>query len=225
MKAEIVAEPAGMEFRTDKVQAHAGLAASGWRRRKWRPDAQIDAVIRHAYTLAVQGNDRQAIKRASQTLGWPRYAVIQRAAELGLARIKELDWSLEEIAILRANTQYGHLVIRRRLAEAGFKRSRTAIVIKRKRLDLVRAYDGYSATQLAGLMGIDAHFIVDAIKRGWLGGERRGTARTEKQGGDTYFIKQAAVKTFLFAHPEQWDLRKVDQRWFLDLLTDGEISR
>src|ERR1035441_6602786 len=103
-----------MQFAAQKDK-HAELLLAGARRRKWRPTAEIDAAIREGYRLLIEQNDRQALKRAARLTGWPKYKVTRCGAELGLARVKEAAWSLEEVAILEANGQYGPPVIAKRL--------------------------------------------------------------------------------------------------------------
>jgi hypothetical protein len=219
----IVAAPE-VEFRA-RGDNHAALVRSGARRRKWPPTPEIDAAIREGYRRLVELKDGRALTRVARKTGWPKHRITKRGAELGLARVKEAPWSIEEIAVLRANTQYGYELIRKRLASAGFARSRTAILLKRKRMGLVGAGDGYSATALAKLFGIDGHGVTDWITRGWLPAEKRGTDRTERQGGDTWWIRKADVKAFVMGHPDEVDLRKVEKWWFLELITDGGIYR
>ena len=116
--------------------------------------------------------------------------------------------------------------IRRKLAAAGFHRTSNGILLKRKRLRLTAAHlDGYTGNALAELFGVDSHKVYDWIKQGLLAGERRETARTERQGGDSYWIRRKDVYTFVLAHPDEWDLRTVEKWWFLSLITCGRISR
>jgi hypothetical protein len=51
----------------------------------------------------------------------------------------------------------------------------------------------------------------------------RGTARGPQQNGDSYLIQEKDVRRFILEHPTEIDLRKVDQLWFLDLLTNGLV--
>jgi hypothetical protein len=222
----IAEAPADVEFEADRGgDENRRSAVLRLGRKKYRPTEEIDGQIRAAYDAFVYGNDRRAIRAAGKAIGWPPHQVHGRAVELGLARVKEKNWSLEEVAILEANCQYGFSEIQKRLAAAGFARSQYAILLKRKRLDLVRAYEGYSANQLGTLMGIDSKGVGHYIEEGWLKAEKRGTWRTERQGGDTWYIAHEDVRAFLFARPEEWDLRKVEKWWFLDLITDGRICR
>ena len=57
----------------------------------------------------------------------------------------------------------------------------------------------------------------------YLKAKRRGTARTERQNGDIYLIHERDVRCFILEHPMDIDLRRVDQLWFLDLITNGLV--
>jgi hypothetical protein len=219
----VVSIPDGVELDTPEECRRKALAAAGRRRSKYRPSEAADEAIREAYRRAIEENDRQVIKRTGRLLGWPRAAVIKRAAELGLARVKEPDWSLAEIAILREYARYGAQAIREHLKRAGFRRTKTGIELKRKRLDLVRDPGGYSAYSLSKLCGIDQHGVMRWIALGWLAAEKRGTNRTEQQGGDSHFIRIEDVQRFIWEHPDEMDLRRVEPRWFLNLVSDGKI--
>jgi hypothetical protein len=160
----------------------------------------------------------------ARLIGWPRCPVIIRAAELGLARVKEKDWSLEEIAVLRECAHLGSRAVRLRLKTAGFHRTVMAIVIKRKRMDLTHCADGVSAFGLSRLAGIDRNGVQRWIGKGWLKAEKRGTIRTEQQGGDSQFIRYEDIQRFIWEHPDEMDLGKVEPRWFLHLVNDGRVS-
>jgi hypothetical protein len=84
-------------------------------------------------------------------------------------------------------------------------------------------HDGgfYSAYSLAQALGIDPHAVTRWIKSGHLKAKFRGTARGPQQNGDSYLIQEKDVRRFILEHPTDIDLRKVDQLWFLDLLTNG----
>ena len=194
------------------------------RRWKYSPTPQIDRLIHEAYLKQRRG-DRNALRCAAECVGWPRYAVARRGAELGLTRTKEKRWSPEEEHILFI---CGHLTwsaVQARLVAAGFRRSCSAIAVKMTRLRVKRNLDGYSAYALSIAFGVDVHKVLNWIRRGLLEGERRGTARTMVQGGDSWWITRKSVKRFVLRYPEEVDLCKVEKFWFLDLLTDGKICR
>jgi hypothetical protein len=86
-------------------------------------------------------------------------------------------------------------------------------------------HDGsfYSANSLAQALGIDPHAVTRWIKSGHLKAKFRGTARTAQQNGDIYLIHEKDVRRFILEHPTEIDLRRVDQLWFLDVLTNGFV--
>lgn len=143
---------------------------------------------------------------------------------MGLSRVKEPEWSAEEVAVLE---RWGHVtdaVIQRRLKAAGFQRSLNGIQLKMKRLRIRQNLDGYSAHALAAAFGLDGHKVTYWINRNMLAATRRGTARTESQGGDSFWITNKAVREFVLTHPDEVDLRKVEKWWFLDLVSGGRIG-
>ena len=192
--------------------------------RKYCFTPAIDEEIRRAYHLYLEYNNRRAITGCARQLHVPRWLINRRAAVLGLARIKEPAWNVDEVAMLE---RWGHLtdaVIQRKLKAAGSQRSINAIHLKMKRLRIKQNLDGYSAHALATAFGVDGHKITYWINRKMLMATRRGTARSEFQGGDTYWITHKAVREFVLAYPDEIDLRKVERWWFLDVLTDGRIG-
>lgn len=193
-------------------------------RRKYNFTLAMDEEIRRAYHLFLDYNNRRAIVACARKLQMPRWAINRRAALLGLARIKEPEWNAAETGILE---RWGHLtdaVIQRKLKSSGFHRSVNAIHLKMKRLHIKQNLDGYSANALALAFGVDSHKITHWIKHQMLKASRRGTARTESQGGDTYWITHAAVREFVLTHPDEVDLRKVEKWWFLDFVSDSRIG-
>lgn len=194
-------------------------------RRKYSFTPAMDEEIRRAYHLYVEYNSRKSIGACARRLGLPRWMVTRRGAVLGLARVKEPVWSPEEVALLE---RWGHLtdaVIQRKLKSAGYQRSVNAIHLKLKRLRIKGNLDGYSAYSLATAFGVDPHKITNWVRREMLRATQRGTERTERQGGDTYWITHKAVREFVLAYPDEVDVRKVEKWWFLDLITDGKICR
>lgn len=192
--------------------------------RKYSFTPAMDDAIRDAYRLFLDHGNRKAIGACALRLQLPKWMVTRRAAILGLARVKEAVWTNEEVAVLE---RWGHLtdaVIQRKLKEAGFHRSVNGIHLKLKRLRIKQNLDGYSATALASAFGVDSHRVTYWVHRNMLKATRRGTERTERQGGDTYWIAHKAVYTFVLSHPDEVDLRKVDKWWFLDLVTAGRIG-
>jgi hypothetical protein len=184
----------------------------------------IDDLIRLAYReYRVYGN-RTAISHCARKVEIPSWKIRRRALELGLTRTKEPFWSDTEVAQLE---RWGHLtdaVIQRKLKAAGFNRSIAGIHLKLRRLRIRQNLDGYSAHSLSEAFGVDSHKVVLWIRRKMLRATKRGTDRTEAQGGDSYWITHIAAREFVYRYPDQIDLARVEKLWFLDLVSGGRIG-
>ena len=153
----------------------------------------------------------------------PHWALKKRARELGLTRTKELPWSERELEILARYAWMSDERIRLKLKAAGYVRAVIGIHLKLKRMKFKHDGSFYSASGLAQALGIDSHAVTRWIKSGHLKAKFRGTARTEQQNGDIYLIHEKDVRRFILEHPTDIDLRRVDQLWFLDVLTNGFV--
>jgi hypothetical protein len=185
----------------------------------WTPEQ--DAMLRKLYERKGE-NQKFSIKAAAaKATGYPDYICMQRGRYLGLARVKESVWSKEELDFLELHVGKHDVTIARVFRAAGFHRSAAAIHLAvTRKLGGVRSHrDFFSAGQLGQLMGIDMHSVTRWIDQGLLVGERRESERTEKQGGKSWAITQEAVRTFLVENPLVFDIRKVNQGWFMELLT------
>lgn len=155
-------------------------------------------------------------------LGYPRWKISRYAIQIGLIakQKKEPDWSDSEIRILERNARLHPERIQRKLKLTGSSRSVTGIVLKRKRMRFLQNLNGESATGLSKCLGVDSHFVLRAILAGKLKAEKRGTVRTEKQGGDIWYIKNKDIRKYILDWLNEIDIRKVDKYWFCDLLTN-----
>jgi len=200
---------------------------SGHKPRKHVFTAEMDAKIIKLYLERVKmgwKKDRYKgpVKKLAERFGMPWWAVGKRAVELGVVPVqkKEPPWSDTEIWILKQCAHRSTPVIQKYLKRAGYRRSQQGIQLKRKHLHLSRAtMNGYTMRSLARLFGIDAHSIMRWITRGWLTAQRRGTARTESQGGDEWYIRPEWVREFIVANVAVIDFRKVDKYWMVEILT------
>jgi AraC-like DNA-binding protein len=193
------------------------------RRRKYTFTDQIDQLIRQAYLGRGEAKPLLSIRQLAQKVGIPHWTLKRRARELGLARAKELPWSEPELEILARYAWMSDERIRLKLKAAGYSRTVTAIHLKLKRMRFKDAGSFYSANGLAQALGIDPHAVTRWINKGHLKAKLRGTARGEQQNGDIYLIHERDVRRFILKHPTDIDLRKVDQLWFLDLITNGLV--
>ena len=192
-------------------------------RRRYVFNDQIDQFIREIYLNHRATKTRLGIRLLAKKVGVPHWALKKRARELGLSRTKETPWSERELEILARNAWMSDERIRLKLKAAGYARTATAIHLKLKRLKFKHDGSFYSANGLAQALGIDSHAVTRWIKSGHLKAKFRGTARTELQNGDIYLIHEKDVRRFILEHPTDIDLRRVDQLWFLDLLTNGLV--
>jgi len=162
------------------------------------------------------------VRDLANKYGIPRWK-IQRYAlrqEWCVKSKKEPNWNERELKILETNA---HLVPERiqiKLKKEGFTRSLVGIVLKRKRMRFLRNLKGVSARSLAVCFGIDDHCITTWIEKGLLKAKKRGTNRTERQGGDHWFIKEKWVKDFIIENVSILDFRKIDKYWLVDTLID-----
>jgi len=192
-------------------------------RRKYIFTDQIDQLIREIYLSQRDARTRMGIRPLARKVGMPHWALKKRARELGLARTKELPWSEPELAILARYAWMSDERIRLKLKAAGYARTVTAIHLKLKRMKFKQDGSFYSAYSLAQALGIDPHAVTRWIKGGHLKAKLRGTARTPQQNGDSYMIQERDIRRFILDHPTDIDLRKVDQLWFLNLITNGLV--
>jgi len=192
-------------------------------RRKYVFTDQIDKLIREIYLHQRDAKTRPGIRLLAKKVGMPHWALKRRARELGLARTKELPWSEPELAILSRYAWMSDERIRLKLKAVGYSRTVTGIHLKLKRMRFKHDGSFYSAYRLAQALGIDPHAVTRWIKSGHLKAKFRGTARGPQQHGDSYLIQEKDVRRFILEHPTDIDLRKVDQLWFLDLITNGLV--
>jgi hypothetical protein len=191
--------------------------------RKYHFTEQIDQMIRAVYLERSNGRALPGLKLLAKKLGLPDWALKKRARELGLARTKEKPWSEPELAILARYSWMSNERVRLKLKSAGFMRTVTGIHLKLKRMKFKHDLSFYSANGLASAFGIDSHIVSRWIRSGSLRARVRGTARGPAQNGDIYLIHEKDVRRFVIEHPSEIDLRKVDQLWFLDLITNGFV--
>jgi hypothetical protein len=187
--------------------------------RKWPISPEMHEEIRLLYQTKVSTGGC-VVRAYAEKVGYPRWKISRYAIQQGwiATNPKMPAWSPKELHILEKCAHLSMETIQKKLKEAGFIRSVTAILLKRKRLELPSNLQGQSATQVSKLFGIDIHGLVRWIDSGWLKAIKRGTKRTSKQGGDTYYIKPEDIKEFIVSYVEEIDIRKVDKYWFVGLL-------
>lgn len=183
-------------------------------RRHYSNEPHIDEQIRFAHQAVPS---RGYMEKLAERVGRPRWWVSKRARELGLTtpRFMEPAWSEEELAIIERTAKLTPQGAHTALKRAGFSRSLTAVVVKRKRLDITvpRRKGIYTVNALAKLLGYEQKAPVRWIRAGLL-----------KASGEegSYSISEPDVRAFLLDHPMQIDLRKLpllNRPWLYEVLT------
>lgn len=154
---------------------------------------------------------------------YPRWYIKRKAQEMGLARChKQPDWSEKEVSYLHEHfPSKGFVAIQNGLKRinGGILRSVTAIVLKKKRIGISKRSDGFTMRMVEDLFGADHHKIEKWIHWGWLQDGRKGTERTEVQGGDMHHFEAKNLKDFVINHPFEIDIRRVESFSFIQLLS------
>jgi hypothetical protein len=195
----------------------------------WTPER--DAIVRERYDSKVRG---RADEIGQALGGWPGWVVKKRAATLGLSMpwpADRRDWTPEEVRFLEehAGNRLTHWIAKR------LKRSETSVVLKLKRMKISRRWrEGYTLRELELCFGTDHHVIERWIREGLLVGRRRGTRRQGPGGrgpgggyapADPWVFEDEDLVRFIQGNPMAFRLDKVDQLWFMDLITAGGIMR
>jgi hypothetical protein len=158
----------------------------------------------------------QILTRMVRETGLPRWFIKRQAARLGLTmKMERRPWTQAELDRLENLVgRVSSATIAKRL-----RRPESSVVNKLKRLGTSRRVrDGYTMRELELCLGEDHHKIAGWIKNGWLQDRLQGTHRHNGNGNDIHRIREQDVLDFIRNHPQEINLGKVDQTWFLDLV-------
>jgi hypothetical protein len=186
--------------------------------KKYFPDKEEIGIIEEIYD-----GSTIRINKIMRLLGgkYPRWYIRRLATQMGLARVKEPNWSEIEINWLHKNFPrkgWSALQSGLRRINGGQSRSRTAIQLKAKRESLNKRSDGFTLSMLMVLLGVDHHKIHRWLSLGLIEATRKGTDRKEVQGGDMWHFTEKDIRKFIINYPEEIDLRRVEKYTFIDLL-------
>lgn len=193
----------------------------------WTPER--DQVLRERYDPRTRG----AIAALAAAIGWPAWVLKKRAAALGLTRAMDRkDWTAEETAFLweHAGSRHLHWISKQ------LKRSEASVALKFRRMKISRrVQDGYTLRELGLCFGTDHHVIERWVREGKLVSARRGRPSASEAPGirrrgtdrerDAWAVSDADILRFITEHPLTFRLDKVDQVWFMDLITSGGLLR
>lgn len=179
----------------------------------WR--AEYDAHLKAHYFGGL--NRRfQVLNRMIRLTGLPRWYIKRQAARLGLTmHMDRRPWTRAEMDLLdKLVGRVTSATIAKRL-----RRPESSVVNKLKRMGTSRRVrDGYTMRELELCLGEDHHKIAQWIKNGWLQDRLQGTRRHDGNGNEIHRIREKAILNFIRDYPQEINLGKVDQTWFLDLV-------
>lgn len=179
----------------------------------WRPE--YDAYLKGHYYGGLKRRFR-VLSRMVRMTDLPRWYIKRQAARLGLTRhMDRRPWTPAEFDIVeRLVGRVSTAKIAKRLG-----RPESSVVNKLKRMKTSRRVrDGYTMRELELCLGEDHHKISRWIVNGWLQDRLQGTRRRGGNGNDIHRIREQDILNFIKNHPQEINLGKVDQTWFLDLV-------
>ncbi len=179
----------------------------------WRPE--YDEHLKAHYYGGLNRRFR-VLNRMIRLTGLPRWYIKRRAARLGLTmHFDRKPWTATEVDLLeRLVGCVSTATIAKRLG-----RPENSVVTKLKHMSTSRRVrNGYTMRELEICLGEDHHKIQRWIAVGWLPDNLQGTRRHDGNGKDIHRISEKDILNFIRNHPQELNLGKVDQTWFLDLV-------
>jgi hypothetical protein len=179
----------------------------------WRPE--YGAYLKAHYFGGLNRRFR-VLNRMIRLTGLPRWYIKRQAARLGLTmHMDRKPWTRAELDVLENLVgRVSSATIAKRL-----RRPESSVVNKLRRLGSSRRVrNGYTMRELELCLGEDHYKIAGWIKNGWLQDRLQGTRRHNGNGNDIHRIREKDILSFIKTHPQEINLGKVDQTWFLDLV-------
>lgn len=184
-------------------------------RRKYTWCSEYDAYLKDHYFGGLRRRNK-VLTQMVRLAGVPRWYVKRQAARLGLTmQMDRRPWTDGDLTLLEKLVgRLSSVVIAKRL-----RRPESSVVNKLRRLGTSRRVrEGYTIRDLALCFGENHHTITHWLTNGWLPDRIQGTARHNNNGRDIHRIREKDILTFIRRHPQEINLAKVDQLWFLDLV-------
>lgn len=164
---------------------------------------ELDLALTRTYRFARdRGELTQLLNHLQRSISFPRFAILARAAELGLAYQIRRHWTATEIETMR------ELLGTCSNKTIALKLGRTYHSVKCKVAVLQlssRIREGYSLKDIQELIGVSSRKVYGWISKEWL-------RLDEGRASD------AEIRRFLRRHPEEYILRRVDEAWFKDIM-------
>lgn len=167
----------------------------------WSPE--LDLALTRAYRFAQdRGELTQLLNHLQRSINFPRFVILSRAAELGLAFQVRRHWTPQEVEALRELLgTYSSKTVALKLGRTYYSLKRKVAIMQLSS----RIRDGYSLKDIQDLVGVNRRKIQTWIMKGWL---RLDNGRAS----------DVEMRRFLRRHPEEYILRRVDDAWFKDIM-------
>lgn len=194
---------------------------------KYELTPEIEKRLSELYELGILSKKNiSKFSALARETGVPKFQLTRWARELGFVTIGERIWTEEEIKLLDEIGYLSVYTIWKKFREHGFNRTETAIKVMRKRRLVHQASPYFSVNAVAKLFGVDSHLVrgwtVKGLLRFVLKGVRQNEA-SSKPRGDVRLIHKDWIYDFIVNHPHVFNIRKVDQLWFLHIVTKGAV--
>lgn len=191
--------------------------------------SEDDAVLSSVYT---NGSENNAFKRAQRRLSDHTPAeLFRRAAELGLIRIRErYRWSDNELSIVEAFAHCALETIQRKLvgiSPKGCKRTRAAIANQIHSMQFRSNLNGLNHAEVAKALGVSVYLVHQWREQGLIQGKRipsinqHRIEHTPREDASPWFYHNEDLFVFLLTHGRLYDLRRVNQHWYVDTMLYG----
>lgn len=182
--------------------------------RKHELTPEIEAKIRAFYSRPIRPGD---LPRFARSINRPHWWVKLKAATLGLtySRLKPDPWCDRSIDLLTEHAAKAPQTIRTILIKAGYRRTLSAIVNKRKTLGMAVGDE----REVAGLWNLKrvarALGVADKTVLRWIRTEAITAQRRPGSANEEWEIKLPELRRFCAENSNEYDLRRVDRDDFL----------
>lgn len=145
-----------------------------------------------------------AIKNFAQRHSFPPHIVKLKAGQLRLTRDIRQFWTKEELAYVREHAGS----IRKHAIARHLGRGYLSVQCMINFLGLqARVTEGYSRHDLSIVFGVSEYVVRQWIARGWLCPD-----------SSTDRVPEDQVSRFIRRHPEEYNLKRVDEAWFKGMI-------
>jgi hypothetical protein len=178
----------------------------------------FDSAVRDAYDRSK--HKKPAVAAAAKRMGCSKITIYKRAVELGLIHVRPRKvWSEPEKAILRANAHLCARTIHRKLKQAGYDRSDTAIYAARVKFvgavdDIRLDADITTGYQLAHFLGTTSIVVSKWARQGLIAGKKVDGKGTH---GEWHF-RSRDIREFLVTYTAHVNFAHADKFWLVDIL-------